>query len=170
MLIPAGLISAWLINRGVSLLVGIHHFCREHPPNNGTGLLILGSTSHLDQLATDLSTRFLGLDRSMAVSIYCWLLRFHFHFWRCFSWNNGYVFSCLHFWGLSQGQRITSCGLHFWLKVGCRLLGCWLFCWAVAFAGHWAVELLSCWADGLLGCWADGLCGFPAIRFLSFSA
>ena len=37
-----GLISPWLINRGCPLLVGIHHFWREHPPNNGTGLSILG--------------------------------------------------------------------------------------------------------------------------------
>ena len=36
------LINPWLINRGCPLLVGIHHFWREHPPNNGTGLLILG--------------------------------------------------------------------------------------------------------------------------------
>ena len=27
---------------GCPLLVGIHHFWREQPPNNGTGLLILG--------------------------------------------------------------------------------------------------------------------------------
>ena len=37
-----GLIIPWLINRGCPLLVGIHHCWREHPPNSGTGLLILG--------------------------------------------------------------------------------------------------------------------------------
>ena len=30
-----GLINPRLINRGCPLLVGIHHFWREHPPNNG---------------------------------------------------------------------------------------------------------------------------------------
>ena len=37
-----GLTNPWLINRGCPLLVGIHHFWREHPPNSGTGLFILG--------------------------------------------------------------------------------------------------------------------------------
>ena len=40
--VKPGLINPGLINRGCRLLVGIHHFWREHPPNNGTCLLILG--------------------------------------------------------------------------------------------------------------------------------
>ena len=36
--VSPGLINPWLINRGV----GVYHFWREHPPNDGTGLLILG--------------------------------------------------------------------------------------------------------------------------------
>ena len=33
----------WWINRGCPLVVGdSDHFWREYPPNNGTGLLILG--------------------------------------------------------------------------------------------------------------------------------
>ena len=31
---------------GRPFLVGMHHFWREHPPNNGTGLLILGQEGH----------------------------------------------------------------------------------------------------------------------------
>ena len=34
----------WLINRGCTLLVGIHHFWREHSPNKGTGFINPGST------------------------------------------------------------------------------------------------------------------------------
>ena len=30
------------LGRSCPLLVGIRHFWREHPPNHGTGLLILG--------------------------------------------------------------------------------------------------------------------------------
>ena len=37
-----GLINPWLNNRGCPLLVGFITFWREHPPNNGTSLLILG--------------------------------------------------------------------------------------------------------------------------------
>ena len=37
-----GIINPWLINRGCPFLVGIHHFWREHPPHNGTGVLTLG--------------------------------------------------------------------------------------------------------------------------------
>ena len=40
--VDPGVINPGLINRGVPLLVGIHHFWREHPRNNGTGLFILG--------------------------------------------------------------------------------------------------------------------------------
>ena len=38
-----GFINPWLINSGCPFLVGdSDHFWREHPPNHGTGLLILG--------------------------------------------------------------------------------------------------------------------------------
>ena len=43
--VSPGLINPWWINRGVSAFkwgVMSYHCWREHPPNNGTGLLILG--------------------------------------------------------------------------------------------------------------------------------
>ena len=51
-LIPG--LNPWLINRGVFFfVVGIHHW-REHPTNNGTGLLILGQHYEAKHASQDL--------------------------------------------------------------------------------------------------------------------